>query len=821
MDQAPLSPGFADSLPPSLTEAAADPASVAPDEAARLGRTLLDSGEPTLAFPLLLRALEAEPGIAERWLAIQEALIATGMYDGAHKLIGQVQQLGFEPEVVEEMRRRLLAGTTASLTRMTPLAASSPAPAGAAPAPKPTAREAKASPQVAAKLLRARKAMASGRTADAEVEFRAILKMEPNQAEAINSLGGLLRVQDRIDEAVALLRQGIAAHPGLVALPLNLARILIDAGRHEEAERECRAALALAPAASNTNLAMGQLFALKRQEVLAERHLRAAVQADPESAEALVHLGKLLESRKREAEAEAAYRRAIALKSDGTDAYRQLADLYSKWGVPAEAEAWLRRALAVDPRNGLLWLTLCHVYFNIGEVEEALKAARSGLAVASGNFLLHNVHLFTLLHAPGRGSAEVFAAHRTFGRRLEAEAKPMRHRPDAAAAERRPRIGLVSGDFAEHVVSAWFLPLWEKLQQRGYEIHAYATSDREDNVTERLRGFAAGWRVIRGLPDAAAAKQIREDGIDILVDLSGHTNHNRLGIFACKPAPVQVSYLGYPATTGMSRMDYYVLCGGAVPEGGCDEQFTEKLVRLPRAYMFDLQRFTNSDASVIPEAGPLPALANGHITFGSFNRISKSDQSVVDLWARAMHAVPNSRFLVAGMRNVEMIATMIARFAKAGIPEERLIFRRHSRDYLRHHQEVDMLLDSFPYAGGTTTSIALRMGVPVLSLAGDTYVSRSGIVLTHHVGLEGFVAETPEDFVGRAVHWSENLQELAAIRAWLPGQMDAAMRQSDLAARGFDAGFRAMWQRFCEGQAPAAITITDEELTRASEEMPA
>lgn len=820
MDQASLSPGFADRLPLSPTEAAADPRSVAPDEAARLGRALLDSGEPTLAFPLLLRALEAEPGIAERWLAIQEALIATGMFDGAHTLISQVQQLGFEPDVIEEMRRRLLAATTASLTRTAPLAAPPSVTAGAAPAPGPATRTAKASPQVAVKLLRARKAMASGRSADAEAEFRAILKIEPNQAEAVNSLSGLLRVQSRVDDAVALLRQGIAAHPKLVALPLNLARILIDAGRHEEAERECRAALALAPAASNTNLVMGRFFDLRRQDVLAERHFRAAVQADPDSAEALVHLGKLLQRRNREAEAEAAFRCAIALKSDGTDAYRQLADLYAKWGVPAEAEAWLRKALAVDPRNGLLWLTLTHVHFNTGDIEEALKSARAGVAVEAGNTALHNVHLFTLLHAPGRGSAEVFAAHRNFGRRLESEVKPMRHRPDAAAATRRPRIGLVSGDFAEHVVSAWFLPLWEKLQQRGYEIHAYATSEREDHVTQRLRGFAAGWRVIRGLADAAAAKLIREDGIDILIDLSGHTNHNRLGIFACKPAPVQVSYLGYPATTGMSRMDYYALCGGAVPEGLCDDQFTEKLVRLPRAYMFDLQRFTASEASVIPEVRPLPALANGYVTFGSFNRISKSDQSVVDLWAHAMHAVPNSRFLVAGVRSVEMVATMIARFTKAGIPEERLIFRRHSRDYLQYHHEVDMLLDSFPYAGGTTTSIALRMGVPVLSLAGDTYVSRSGIVLTHHVGLEGFVATTPDDFVARAVYWGSHLQELAAIRARLPEQMDAAMRQSDLAARGFDAAFRAMWRRFCEGQAPAAITITPEQLGGAGEEMP-
>lgn len=820
MDQAPLPLELAGHLPLPLTQAAADPKSVAPDDAARFGRSLLDAGEPTLAFPLLLRALEDDPSIAEHWLAIQEALIATGMFDGAQKLILQVQQLGFAPSVIEEMRRRLLAGTTESLTRTALPGIPTAAPIAATPTPAAAPQEIRASPQAAARLLRARKAMAAGRSFDAEAEFRTVLKLEANQAEAVNSLAALLRARDKVDEAVALLRQGIAAHPGLVALPLNLARILIDAERHAEAEQECRAALALAPGACDTNLVMGQCFLLQRQEGAAEQHFRAAVRANPESADALVHLGKLLQRRQREAEAEAAFRRAISLKNDRTDAYQQLADLYSRWGVPAEAEAWLRKALAVDPRNGQLWLALAHVYFNTGQSEDAVQSARSGLAVAAGNEALHNVHLFTLLHAPGRSAAEVFKAHRSFGRHLEDAAKPMRHRPDAAAAGRKPRIGLVSGDFSEHVVAAWFLPLWEKLQQRGYEIHAYVTSDRDDYITQRLRGFAAGWRVIRGLADDAAARRIREDGIDILVDLSGHTNHNRLGVFACKPAPVQVTYLGYPATTGLSRMDYYPVCGHAMPEGFGDDQFTEKLVRLPAVCMFDLQRFNAMQDAALPEANPLPALANGYVTFGSFNRISKSGQEVIDLWAQAMHAVPNSRFLVAGMRSDEMIASMIARFAQAGIPEERLIFRRHSRDYLRFHHEVDILLDSFPYAGGTTTNAALRMGVPVLTLAGDTYVSRSGIVLAHHVGLEGFVAETPEEFVARAVHWSGNLQELAAIRARLGTQADVAMRESDLTAQSFDAAFRAMWRRFCEGKPPAAITITAEELGDAGEEMP-
>jgi predicted O-linked N-acetylglucosamine transferase (SPINDLY family) len=801
-----------DQLPPLPAKLPLDPASLAPAEAALRGRTLLDAGDPAGAFPLLLRALQAEPSLAERWLWIQESLVNTGMFDAARKLIGQVEQMGFEPCVTLEMRRLVQEGAAASLAPAVPLAPIAPAPA--------VEMVAATSPRAAQRLLRARKALASGRSLDAEAEYRAVLKLAPDQAEAINGLAGLLHVRGRTEEAMALLRQGIAAHPDLVGLPFNLAAMLMDTGRTAEAEAPGRAALALAPAACNTNVLMGRLLAVRKDDVGAERHLRAAVQADPQSADALVAFGRILEAQNREAEAEAAYRRAIALPGTGGDAHLLLSRLYARWGAASEAEAWLRKALAADPRNARLWITLGNVQFNDGRIEDALASAQAGLAVAPNDVSLHNMHLFALLHAPGPAASDVFAAHRAFGQRIEAPVKPFRHRPDAKAAGRRPRLGFVSGDFSEHVVSAWFLPLWERLAGMGYEIHAYSSSDRQDHVTDRLRGYAAGWRVIRDLSDDAVAALIRDDGIDILLDLSGHTDHNRLAVFARKPAPVQASYLGYPATTGMARMDYYLACGGALPEGLGDDQFTEKLVRLPRAYMFELERLATSD-NRMPDTGPLPALANGYVTFGSFNRISKSGQGVVDLWARVLHAVPGSRFLVAGMKDNGMIATMVARFAAAGIAEERLIFRRHSRHYLRFHNEVDLILDSFPYAGGTTTNVALRMGVPVLTLAGGTYVTRVGVALAHHLGLEGFVASTAEEFVAIACDWSARLPELAALRARLPSRSVAAMQHSDMAARGFDAAFRAMWRRHCADERPAAITITADALGGPAEEQAA
>jgi predicted O-linked N-acetylglucosamine transferase (SPINDLY family) len=758
------------------------------------GRALLAAGQPEMAFPLLLRALEAEPTEPAHWVAIHEALVGAGMLDAARHLMSQAVAIGLPEAALAAMREMLTASALRSVTEH------------AAPAPRaPIVEYAPPPAAVAGHLARGNKAAAQGRLAEAERAWRAALKLDPAQPEALNNLGGLLGKQKRIDEAAAVLRRCIVAHPALAAPRANLAHALVEARRFEEGEEACRGALAIDPAHHHANFLAGALAARRNEHAEAEQHYRAALSAKPHSAEVLTQLGRTLRSLKRESEAEAAFHAAIAYAPDLADAHVQLSHLYAEWGVPEQAEAWLLSALERSPGHAHLMNTLAILQLNTGRVEEAVATAEAAIARSPQDALLHNTRLFALLHAPHRTPAQVTEAHREFGRRIEAGRRPHVHRPDAAAAGRRPRIGFVSGDLRAHVVAGWVARLWEKLRELGVELTAYSNHADTDHVTARLKAAASSWRQIHDLPDDAVAALIRQDRTEVLIDLSGHTGHMRLPVFALRPAPVQAGYVGYPATSGMTRLDYYMVCGRVVPEGVCDEQFTEKLVRLPQAYMFD-------GLNDLPPVNELPALSRGHFTFGSFNRISKAGQHVVDLWARAMHAVPGSRFLIGGMRDQGMVALMTERFARAGIAAERLHFRPHSRDYLRFHHEVDLLLDTFPYTGGTTSSSALAMGVPVLTLAGETFVSRVTASLAGHVGVDGFVAWSADDYVSRAASWSRRLSDLAAIRRRLRGDFEERMGQCDLAARAFDAATRAMWRRHCLGEAPAPITIRASDL---------
>jgi protein O-GlcNAc transferase len=758
------------------------------------GRALLAAGQPEMAFPLLLRALEAEPGEPAHWVAIQQALVGSGMLDAARHLMSQAISLNLPASAIAAMRETLTASALRSVTEH------------AAPGPRaPVVEHQPPPPAVAANLARGNKAAAEGRLAEAERAWRAALRLDPQQPEALNNLGGLLGQQKRTDEAVSVLRHCIATHPLLVAPRANLAHALVEARRFEEGEEACRGALAIDPSHFHANFLAGALAARNREHATAERRYRAALAGKPESAEVLTQLGRTLRLLKRESEAEAAFHAAIAYAPELADAHVQLSHLYAEWGVPQQAEVWLKSALERTPGHAHLMNTLAILQLNTGRVEEAVATAEAAIARAPQDAVLHNTRLFALLHAPHRTPAQVTEAHREFGRRIEAGRRPQQHRPDPAAAGRRPRIGFVSGDLRSHVVAGWVAPLWEKLRAIGVEVTAYSNHEESDHVTARLKAAASCWRQIHDLPDDAVAEQIRQDGTEVLIDLSGHTGHMRLPVFALRPAPVQAGYVGYPATSGMTRLDYYMICGRVVPEGDCDAQFTEKLVRLPHAYMFD-------GLNDLPEVSPLPALSRGHVTFGSFNRVSKAGQHVVDLWARAMHAVPGSHFLIGGMRDEGMVAMMTGRFAQAGITEDRLHFRPHSRHYLRFHHEVDVLLDTFPYAGGTTTNWALAMGVPVLTLAGESWVSRGCASTLAHVGLEGFTAWSAEEYVALAAGWAQRLPELAAIRARLRGDFDQRMGQSDLAARAFDAATQAMWRRHCLGQPPASITIREADL---------
>jgi predicted O-linked N-acetylglucosamine transferase (SPINDLY family) len=306
--------------------------------------------------------------------------------------------------------------------------------------------------------------------------------------------------------------------------------------------------------------------------------------------------------------------------------------------------------------------------------------------------------------------------------------------------------------------------------------------------------MATRWTTISDIDDAAVADMVRADGIDILFNLTGYTGAYRLGVFAHRPSPLQVAWIGYPGTTGMSRMDYYLCDHVVAPRGVVDWQMTEKLVRMPASTVFDPRRSE-------PAVAALPALSSGCFTFGSFNRLSKMSDRVVRTWSRILNAVPDSRLLVGALADAPSRAKAVAAFAEQGIPAERLLLRPYTdlESYLAQFHEADLLLDTFPYAGGTTTCFGLWMGVPTLTLSGDMLHENTGASLVTQVGLPEFVATTEDEYVAKAVSWAPRVAELAQLRGALRARVEEHLVSPERLLDGMEVALHTMWRRWCQG----------------------
>jgi predicted O-linked N-acetylglucosamine transferase (SPINDLY family) len=393
----------------------------------------------------------------------------------------------------------------------------------------------------------------------------------------------------------------------------------------------------------------------------------------------------------------------------------------------------------------------------------------------------------------------LFADHRRFGEVFEAPLRPTWRPHDNLRDPAKPlQVGSVSADLYNHAVSTFFEPVLKHLaQSTALVVSAYSNRNRrnEDATSRRLRQHVKHWHNVDMLTSLELAEKIRADGIDILIDLSGHTSGNRLETFARKPAPVQVSWMGYPGTTGLESMDYYLCDPFILPPGRFDSQFTEKLVYLPANAPF--QPFAEA-----PPVNDLPALRAGHMTFGSFNRLNKISRNVVALWAQLLRAVPTSRMVLGGLPREGEYESLLDWFDGEGIERHRLDFHQRSsmRHYLALHHQVDVCLDTFPYNGGTTSLHALWMGVPTLTLAGATMVSRAGVSVLGHVGLDEFVVQDAPAFAAQGASWANRLPELAQLRAGLRGRFaQSAIGQPSLMAAALERALRTMWQRWCAG----------------------
>lgn len=625
------------------------------------------------------------------------------------------------------------------------------------------------------------------------------LKVDPNLVLAHTNLAAVFRAQGDLDSAALHVQCALATDPASPDAHAGHAANHDAKGDLKGALASFEKALDLDATHVVSYRGKGNVLLKMGEREASIKCFDTALAIEPDSAETHRDLGLVYLELGKYREAEQHSRQALALRPLYPSAQSNLGNALLASGSFAEAEKYHLAALKIIPDCDVFLSNLGGSQWALGRLPEAIESFRRATEVGSdpsvggGNLLYSNL-LFGLSHSEEHDAQALFAEHRRFAEKFEA---PLRSTWPLHANPRQPdrklEIGFVSGDFRSHVVTQFVGPVLERLSKHPeLSLHAYYNNAAEDSETRRVKGFFEHWHNVVGLPDAVVAQQIGDDRIDILIDLSGHTALNRLLTLAHKPAPLQVSWLGYPGTTGLQAVDYYLADQLVLPAGQFDDQFSECIVRLPA-----LAPFQPSD--VAPPVKALPALSNGFLTFASFNRPSKINRTVVNWWAELLRALPNAKMLIEGGPEDGPCMQWLA---QEGIASERVYWhgRGGLKAYHELHHQVDICLDTFPYNGATTSWSAVWMGVPTLALAGSTPAGRYGAAIMGQLGLNAFVANDQQDFVRKGVYWADHLAELADLRAGMRVRFgQSAVGQPDLIAAALTNALRTMWQRWCSG----------------------
>ncbi|MBI4184062.1 MAG: tetratricopeptide repeat protein [Proteobacteria bacterium] len=640
-------------------------------------------------------------------------------------------------------------------------------------------------------------ALQTGAPEEAERLIRRALALAPGLAGAKANLGLVLRAQGRLTEALALLEAAHAENPEDAGTLNNLGVVLRESGAPGRARELFARALARDPDSAGAHHNLGTaLHALGRiDEATAE--YAEAIRLKPGHAAAHDHLGVALQALGRHGDAIAHHERALALDPGSAEAESNLGLAHLALGRLGEAERAFRAALARDAAFAPALNNLGSALKDQGRIEEALAAYQAALKARPRYRAAHSNLLYALTFAPGLDPAAVAEEHRAFGRTWGrgARAADFASRRDP---ERRLRLGYVSPDFREHSVAAFIEPALAAHDRDRFEVACYANVARPDATSARLKAVAGRWVDIVGLGDEEAAARIRADGIDLLVDLAGHTGENRLGLFALRPAPVQATWIGYPNTTGLAAIGWRITDAIADPPGARDTLYSERLVRLPGCFLCYRP----------PAAAPEPARAPGPFAFGSFNHLAKLNPRVIAAWAEILRRVPAARLVLKArsLADAETRARVLAAFAQAGVAAERIALHAWIGDPAGHlglYREVDVALDPFPYNGTTTTCEALWMGVPVVTLAGEAHAGRVGASLLSAAGLPELIAGTADAYVERAVALAADRGRLARLRDGLRRRLAAsALTDANAHTRALEAAYREMWRAWCAGDAP-------------------
>jgi len=629
----------------------------------------------------------------------------------------------------------------------------------------------------------------AGNFAEAERIYRQILEAEPREANALHLLGVLASQAGQHKAALELIRQALAINPDVAEFHSNLALVNIALGRSDEAVSCYEEARRLQPESRQALKNLGNLLKQMGRLPRAEAIYREALRLEPNDADALTNLGAALAEQGKVEESLTCYRNALNLRPILFEAHHNLGLALVAAGKYDEAIASYEQALLIKPGDAVVLNSMAGAYRDQGRMDEAIGCLRNALAVAPALQFIHGNLLLALQYYADYDPETTFVEHVRWASHLGVSpALPLP--PVDRAAGRRLRIGYVSPDFRQHVLGRYSETVIAAHDRGQFEVYCYSNVTHPDLVTERLQASADRWRSLVGLTDASAAEIIRADRIDLLIDLAGHTSGNRLGVFALKPARIQVTHLGYPSSTGLAAIDYRLTDAYGDPPGQTERYHTEKLMRLPELQWCYLP-------PPEPEVGPLPARQRGTITFGSFNNLCKVTEQRLALWAQIVTDMPGSRMVVltgAGSAGDERV---LKAFARQGIGKERitLLGMQSPDSFLRQHHDVDICLDTYPFTGGFTTADALWMGVPVVTLAGPSCVTRQGIGVLVQVGLKDLVTETPAAYVAAAISLARDLPRLEALRGQLRERLRLSLGDIQRFTRHLEAAYRTMWEK--------------------------
>lgn len=646
-------------------------------------------------------------------------------------------------------------------------------------------------------------ALQLGMPEDAAASYRVVVTLQPNIAMAWLQLGRAELQLNNLEQACSNLRQAVTLDPANIDALMALGYALRRQGVGDEAIACYRHALTLAPNLTDALCELGAALSDCGHAGEAMACFERAITLAPTSPVAHAGLGTVLQTQGKHAAAIEAFRRALQQSPESAGLYTNISTSYQRLGNLDEAEDCLRQALRIDPLLAEAHNNLGSVLNMAGCTEEAIVCTQQALTLKPDLSGAHDNYLMSLNYVTSKTPEEIFRAHESWGRVLEQQTVAFTGHTNTPDRDRTLRIAYVSPDLRAHAVSGFLESILAHHNAARFHVTCYAEVINPDDVTTRLRGLAHAWRFTCGLSDAQLAAQIRDDEIDILVDLAGHTAHNRLGVFAAKPAPLQISYLGYANTSGLTRIDHRITDVLVDPQGH-QRYYTEKLLYLDGCFT------CYAPSQDVPAVARLPALRNGYITFGSMANLCKVSDRTLDLWCTVLRAIPSARFLFyRHLLKGRARDRLHSAFESRGIACERVILIGEippeyqtlpfGKRFYGFFERIDVMLDTTPWNSHTTACECLWMGLPIITLLGDRHAGRICASVLTATGLTDLIASDEKEFLSIAEGLSHDIESLAQLRAGLRDRMRrSALCDGTTFTLGIEQAYRSAWEHWCE-----------------------